>query len=53
MTTVWVLLIGISWAITDYPTQEACIEASKQVRMSYIMQCVPMQREGNVVRGVR
>ncbi len=48
MTTLWVLLIGTSWAITGYPTKEACIEASKQVQMMRVTQCVPMSSAGKV-----
>lgn len=48
---MWVLLIGNAWAISGYLTKDECIAASKDVRLEYIMQCVPMRAIGTVGHG--
>jgi len=53
VTTVWVLVIGASWAITGYPTREACTKAAQDVVVIAAAYCVPMPAEGTVVGGKR
>ena len=50
---LWVLLIGSVWAVTGYPSKEACLEASRTSNFSYVTWCVPMQSTGTVVSGHR
>jgi len=50
---MWVLLIGSVWAITGYPSKEACLEASRTTDLGYVTRCVPMQSTGTVVSGHR